>query len=372
MALAYRIDRGTLRPPRKKADGTLVVEAVLTRTGVLEYRNDDGSIRREYRPDSEVFSSESLETCKLVPVTNEHPGEMVTADNFRNHIVGAVGTDVRKDGEFLIASMAIFDAKAVADVESGKQEVSCGYAIDIDETPGTTPGGERYDAIQRSIEYNHVAIVEKGRAGPLARIRMDALQMVGLEPAPLIESHIMDPEKQISALQKQIAELELDRMKQELRADTAERDLDAARKSLTSAEAQRDDAKDKLEQAEKVRKDSVDSRDSEVQKAAKLRLDAHKVLKDPEGKGFARLDGLSDKEIKIAVIEQVSSKDLPADRADDIAYIDARFDAACETYATPAGDKPDVGTLKTSREDGSDERQAMIERNRKLHLGARN
>src|SRR5690606_25874157 len=55
-----------------------------------------------------------------------------------------------------------------------RREVSCGYRCLVDETPGVTPEGERYDRVQRRIRYNHVAIVPEGRAGEAVALRMDA------------------------------------------------------------------------------------------------------------------------------------------------------------------------------------------------------
>ena len=138
----------------RRADGSIVVDAVLTRSGVFEYLNPDGSIRLEYRPPEEVFKSDSLATFAMRPVTNDHPGELLTAETTRDHIVGVVGVDARRDDDLLVASMVIFDAEAVNDVESGKQETSCGYEVVMDETPGITPDGKRYDSIQRNISIN--------------------------------------------------------------------------------------------------------------------------------------------------------------------------------------------------------------------------
>jgi hypothetical protein len=62
------------------------------------------------------------------------------------------------------------DKATIADVEGGKRELSNGYASLIDFTPGETVNGQHYDAVQRQIRGNHVAVVDKGRAGPMCRI----------------------------------------------------------------------------------------------------------------------------------------------------------------------------------------------------------
>jgi hypothetical protein len=45
-------------------------------------------------------------------------------------------------------------------------ELSSSYRYRADMTPGTAANGERFDGVMRDIIFNHVAIVERGRAGP--------------------------------------------------------------------------------------------------------------------------------------------------------------------------------------------------------------
>ena len=52
------------------------------------------------------------------------------------------------------------------------RELSCGYNLRLDETPGVWEG-QPYDAIQRDIEINHLALVDKARAGEQARLNID-------------------------------------------------------------------------------------------------------------------------------------------------------------------------------------------------------
>ena len=175
--MALRYDIGSLKAPVRCADGRLRVDGYLTRTGVFEYRNPDGSVRREYRPPEEVFNADSLATFELVPLTDNHPPEMVTAQNAKQYAVGATGESVRQDGDRVAASIVVFDAGVIAKLERGKVQLSCGYEADVEDSPGEIDG-QRYDAIQRNIRGNHVAIVDVGRAGPDVRIRMDAGIMV--------------------------------------------------------------------------------------------------------------------------------------------------------------------------------------------------
>ncbi len=65
-------------------------------------------------------------------------------------------------------------AKFVAAFARGDaMQLSAGYELDLDRTPGTAPDGRRYDAVQRNIRINHVAAVPLGRAGT-ARVLADS------------------------------------------------------------------------------------------------------------------------------------------------------------------------------------------------------
>jgi hypothetical protein len=63
-------------------------------------------------------------------------------------------------------------------MESGKTQVSNGYTCDtLEKPPASTRCTAPYDAIQKNIRGNHVAIVDRARAGVTAQARMDADQL---------------------------------------------------------------------------------------------------------------------------------------------------------------------------------------------------
>lgn len=157
--------------------GYLDINAQIARSGIQEYfaiefwpiafeDREWDDIIRVYRPPEEVFDQKALDSFRLIPVTNDHPYEDVTASNWNDHAVGSTHGDVARDGNFVRTRLMINDAGAVNDVQRGKSELSCGYTNTIEIVSGTSPEGEPYDAISRDILGNHVAIVEKGRAGP--------------------------------------------------------------------------------------------------------------------------------------------------------------------------------------------------------------
>lgn len=149
-------------------DGTIRVPAYIGKAGVQVYQYDDGSTVREYRPPEEVFSPASLATWPGLALTILHPSEPVSPSNWSTLAKGHVADDPRKDGVFLAVDVVVKDQAALDGVSKGELvELSCGYFCQLDFTPGVTPEGEEYDAIQRQIVGNHVALGPEGwgRAG---------------------------------------------------------------------------------------------------------------------------------------------------------------------------------------------------------------
>lgn len=311
-----RTDIGELKSPQARADGSLVVEALLTRCGVFEYRNDDGSPRFEYRPESEVFDAESLASFGLVAVTNNHPESgMVSAATYKSVAIGTVGENVRRHDNHVAAPLVIRDAQAIEDINEGKQELSCGYHADMDDTPGVSPEGIRYDTVQRKIRGNHVAIVDVGRAGPNAKIRMDAGTLVTRKE----ESSAMDLPQ---ALLK-IAEMTIENIQEKARADVAESSLAKAVKRADTSEAAKDVAEKALETAKVAKADAVAKRDADINEAVQLRTVAQALIPDTDEAGPARFDGKSNKDLKIAVVTAVQGK-FDTTKSDD--YLQAVYD----------------------------------------------
>lgn len=125
---------------------------------------DGDKVYRLYRDPEELAKGAS--TFNNLPILNKHIPVTVDAPQ-KDNVVGSIGSDVVFDAPYLQASLCIWDAAAIAGVESEKQcELSCGYRYDPDMTPGTTSDGEAYDGVMRNIRGNHLALVEVGRAGP--------------------------------------------------------------------------------------------------------------------------------------------------------------------------------------------------------------
>ena len=129
----------------------------------------DGMIRI-YRDEDEVFRPETIASANGKAVVDEHPegGIPITPDNISNLGKGIVLNPRRGDGllldnSFLYADLLITNNDAIRAVDEGKRQVSAGYKAEYFQD---RPGVGR----QRNIVINHVALVDRGRCGPLCSI----------------------------------------------------------------------------------------------------------------------------------------------------------------------------------------------------------
>jgi len=117
-----------------------------------------------------VFSDASLASYDHADVTNDHPSDMVTADSFKNVAVGHAAGSARRDGDFVVVDLLVKDKDAIDAVENGKAALSAGYTAEYSREPGQTEDGESYEYIQRDIKINHIALVDRARAGGQAKL----------------------------------------------------------------------------------------------------------------------------------------------------------------------------------------------------------
>lgn len=306
--MEMRFDKVPFEPAKLTAEGYILDDPILTRTGVFEYRNPDGSIRREYRPPEAVFAADSLAAYEGLPITDGHPGK-VDAKNVQPHLVGTVMRAARQDedGTSLRAPIRIFNTKPI---EQGKKELSVGYEVEFDPTPGVSPQGERYDVKQISVKPNHLALCRKGRAGT-ARLNLDAaddadepeeettMTMVKVAVSGLSYDAAPEVANHIQALNAQIETLKATADTEKARADS----LDAKAKELEAG-------KDKLRQ---------DARDEAL---ARVKLES--VL---TAANVAFNADATDVELKTAFVKSVRGDSLDLAGKSE-AYISAAFDLA--------------------------------------------
>lgn len=304
--MAIRYDRAPIKAT-KTPEGFLHDSPVLSRVGVFEYRQPDGTVRREFRPPEEVFHPNHLASLNLKPITDEHHG-MITGSNARSKLVGSIVSPGRQDGDNLVGDIVIYDANVLAT----KKELSLTYSLELDETPGEYQG-QRYDAVQRQLLVNSTAIVKRGRAGN-ARLNLDAADAVAVNPEddePIMTTvkHRLDsgieydvPPEVAVALAAQTAKITAEKT----RADTAE----AARDTLQA----------KVDGHETALKTARE--DARKEAAARVKLEA-----DAAGLGVKFNADAKDAEIRIAVIKHVRGDSADMTGKSD-AYVEASFDMA--------------------------------------------
>ena len=175
METANRYDYGQLTKSETTDEGYLKVWCKAARVGTQLYTRGDGAQVREYRPEEEVAKPESLASFGMKAVTMGHPPVLLDSGNTKVHQIGHAGSQIRFTDGFVEVALLVTDRDAIERIKRGDaQEVSAGYRVDFDPTPGVTPQGESYEGVQRNIRVNHIAVVPKGRAGRDVRLILDS------------------------------------------------------------------------------------------------------------------------------------------------------------------------------------------------------
>lgn len=382
-----RFDISSFKPKTTTTpQGFLRGPAFFTRVGIFEYKRFDGTTVRELRPPEEVFHPDSLATLASAPVTRDHPHEggravYIDPKNATKFTVGVTGERIDTKGDLVGGTLTIMDANTIADAKAGKLlDISSGYRMLVDPTSGVHPVYGRYDAIQRRIRYNHVALLGPGdgRAGQDVALRFDGA-------AELVESDRLDKDPD-SLLRREDPARRSDRKERNVedeiviingvefkvprtaaQAFTAEKKrLDSRvaelEKSSETAKAQADANKAKADDLEKKLAEATDAKrfDSAVADRIALVDRARKVWKEAPATGSAR-------EIREVVLKK-SGIDV-AGKSD--AYVEARFDALAESL-TSGSSGSDTGAVRRAAQaaqsgsGGSEQEQSRVD-SKKAH-----
>jgi uncharacterized protein len=174
-------DRLTLDASRRTKDGYLAVRAKAARTGVYAYDGteidpdnkhglrDAGTVH-VLRDEATVFDEAAVRSFIGKPITDDHPMNPVTAANWKDHARGMVMGAKWEEGGYLAFDLLLTDAATIKKVDEGKRELSNGYATELEFGDFAAPDGTKCAARQVKISGNHVALVDRGRAGAECRI----------------------------------------------------------------------------------------------------------------------------------------------------------------------------------------------------------
>lgn len=374
MSTVRRFDRVALKADDKRTpQGFLRVDARIARTGIQVYAQADGTTRREYRPPDEVFNSDALASFSLLPLTLHHPPEPVTAENVAQYEVGTVGETVKQDGKFVAATVVVKRADAIKAVLDGTQELSCGYECEIEFTPGEA-GGQKYDAIQRSIRGNHVAIVPQGRAGPEVRMKLDATDAIAVDDpnATTTQETTTMIKIKVDGVDCEVSETVAALIgREQAKASETVKALETAKKDIETQKARADVAEAAKATADKARTDAEAPARIEALVTERVALigTATKIV----GADF-KADGKSPVQIKREVLAK-SAPGLKLDgKSDD--YVSAAFETVTATLAerSPAEQarvaaSTETETTKTDKVEELDE-DAARERMKQLNRDA--
>lgn len=329
----FRIDAGTLRAPTRTPQGFLRADGYAGRVGVYEYFNGDGSKRRELRLPEEVFHDDALASFEGAPLTDGHPTVPVSAKNVRQLEVGTVTAPGRADGEHVAVATMWKDPPAIAKVEGGKRELSPGYTLDLEETSGVHPTYGRYDAIQRNIRVNHLALVDRARGGSSVRLRMDGvdLDVAHISDGSPRGAAMADERKDADEIGKLTAKVEtLSAANTELQRRLDEGVEAATTEALKKERERADSATSELETLK-----------ASIPALVAARATLERKARSAMGPTF-RVDGLDDRALRVAVIQKLApGQPVPSDANDG--WIEGRFDSLVEQACVTRQNHDDLG-----------------------------
>jgi hypothetical protein len=217
--------------------------------------------------------------------------------------------------------------------------VSLGYETDLDMTPGTAPDGTRYDAIQRRVRANHVALGPSGwgRAGSAVALRLDS---AGNSVSPSIEiREVRVKTERIDGIEYEVGSAPWEQ---------ARARHDAAQVAhLAELEQERDRHKATAE-SEKGRADGLAAELAAAKDpvrlaaavAARVKLERDAVALRPD----LRCDGLSDRAVLLSALGLADEK-----QSDE--YLRGRFDSALAAHGAGGAAAVQMAAHQTQRTD---------------------
>ena len=345
----FRYDVAPIEKYEMTPEGYLRAWATIARTGVQHYTDADGSIRREYRPENEVASPESLASFAGKAITLEHPPVLLDSANTKDYQVGFSGTEVVYDNGFVRAVMTITDKDAIERIMRGDaKEVSAGYRVSYEATPGVTDSGENYDGIQTEISGNHIAVVRRGRAGPQVKLHLDRLDAADPslfspieEPSMTAKVNFDGAEFEVTesvalAITKEREDAKMSYEDMKKKCDELQAAADSMKAEMDAMEQQMQGKCDSAEGRADALAEEVESLKTDLEAAQQVNVDSlveeRIALID---KARTSLDsafdfaGLSAREIMEASIKAVRGDADLSERSDD--YVTAMFDTLAES-----------------------------------------
>ena len=389
-----RYDRGQLKVI-KTGEGFLKAEVIFAAPCVLPYY-ENGAQRFEAKLPEEIFRPETQESAKGAVVCDGHPvvnGQriLITPENYFQYLKGNL-SEPKTDGYGAKGLLTIYDKTLIGEIlDKKKTQVSIGFTCELEEKAGMF-NGQKYDAIQRNILINHLAITDDARAGDATRILIDSKQEE-LKMADVIKTDVaagqvdtsnaqpagqapdagkiageaktyvyktldgskelkIDSEDVFNELKELNKKIQADAKKKEPAAEKKDPDdddeeekedkkkedaksaYDALRSELVDMidKKLKDAMPDMVESKTKEKKDEMDKelqkKDAEVKETINLMRIVNRIMPD------LRTDAMTARQIKIQVIQKGLPGSFRSDMTDD--QVNATFEAALEVMRQKA------------------------------------
>lgn len=316
-----------------------VKDVPIARVGVFPYQKADGSIEMEAKLPDDLLADTAIDSANNKAITDNHPTELVNRDNFSQYGKGITANNAHTDGNRIKVDMSITDPTLIQEIKDGKQELSIGFVTELVPQSGEYQG-VKYDSVQRNIQINHVAVVDRGRAGSSIRItgdsaimtdkeggstNMDTTQVmldganitVAVSDADTVTSSnnsLASLKTQLAAAQAQVKDLQA-------KIEKAGGDVADSKKSADENKAKADslEATNK-ELTAKLEKFKGDSIDAKVAERMELLTQAQPFVGDSYD-----FKGKTDRDIKVAAIQAKNDAFDGKDKSDD--YVNAYYDS---------------------------------------------
>lgn len=158
-----------------------IKDCPISKVGVFPYMGyqigktgrDAKKIFQVLRPEEELSDPACVDSFRMLPLIDDHVmlGPVMkeitddATDAEKKGIHGVIGDGVFYENGFLRGNIKIFSNTLSALIQSGKKELSAGYRCIYDLTAGVW-NEIPFDAVQRQMRGNHLALVQRGRMGP--------------------------------------------------------------------------------------------------------------------------------------------------------------------------------------------------------------
>lgn len=313
----------------------------ISKVGVFEYWGRSVSDKfapdqkvRVFRPPEELASPKTIDSFKLIPWIDNHvmlgtPESGLTSPENKG-VEGVIGEDVYFEDDTLYANIKVFSSNMDNLIDLGKRELSAGYRCRYEISSGVW-NGQRYDAIQRDIRGNHLALVTEGRMGPDVAV-LDEMQFT-FDARDII---MADPKKD----------------------EETKKEMDEVKSALKSMQDCMKGMDDRLGAMDKRMKDSKedDKDDPAIAADKKAKDEAEEKEKEEKKKGEdkkavdAALKIALDAAIKPLIDELNALRSGSIKAAEDVQKAEIVSRLASHGFALDAADKPLADVLSAAVE----------------------